>query len=128
MNEVPQSTEKLEMQFSESAKKHWIAQLAKNTEHRGLRISVKKTGCSGFSYVVDYVKAGKEGDLLMPLSEDYWVYIDKSSYPLLKNMQIDYVKQGLLYKVVFNNPNQTGQCGCGESFTVQETAGDQAGV
>jgi iron-sulfur cluster assembly protein len=33
-------------------------------------------------------------------------------------MDVDYVKQGLNYKFVFNNPNQTGQCGCGESFTV----------
>ena len=110
--------EKTEMQLSASAKKHLIDQLAKDTQYSGVRLSVKKTGCSGLSYVVDYVKAGQEGDRLMPLSGDYSVYIDNKSYPFLKNMQVDYVKQGLLYRLVFNNPNQTGQCGCGESFTV----------
>ena len=62
--------------------------------------------------------APSEGDLILPLTEDYVVCIDKSSYPFLKKMNVDYVKQGLNYKFVFNNPNQTGQCGCGESFTV----------
>ena len=45
---------------------------------------MKKTGCSGLSYVVDYVKAPQEGDIVMPLSGDYLVCIDKSSYPFLK--------------------------------------------
>jgi iron-sulfur cluster assembly protein len=104
--------------FSESAVKHLSSYLAKNAEHRGVRLSVKKTGCSGLSYVVDYVIAPMEGDLVFPLSSEYLVCIDKSSYPFLKDMQVDYVKQGLNYKFIFNNPNQTGQCGCGESFTV----------
>lgn len=107
-----------EISFSESAIKHLISYLAKKPEHKGIRLSVKKTGCSGLSYVVDYVNAPVEGDIMMPLSGDYLVCVDKSSYPYLKNMQVDYVKQGLNYKFIFNNPNQTGQCGCGESFTV----------
>lgn len=83
-------------------------------------MSVKKTGCSGLSYVVDYVKEPSEGDMIASLSKDYLVCVDKTSYPFLKNMQVDYVKQGLNYKFIFNNPNQTGQCGCGESFTVSQ--------
>jgi iron-sulfur cluster assembly protein len=47
-----------------------------------------------------------EGDLVMPLAEGYLVYIDKLSYPFLKDMDVDYVKQGLNYKFVFTNPNQ----------------------
>lgn len=104
--------------FSESAIKHLVSYLVKNPEQKGVRLSVKKTGCSGLSYVVDYVKSPLEGDITMPLSDKYLVCIDKSSIPFLKNMQVDYVKQGLNYKFIFNNPNQTGQCGCGESFTV----------
>lgn len=104
--------------FSQSAINHLIAYLNKNESYRGVRLSVKKTGCSGFSYVVDYVTEPLQSDFEMPLVQDYSVWVDKSSYPFLKDMQVDYVKQGLNSKFIFNNPNQTGQCGCGESFTV----------
>lgn len=107
-----------EISFTDPALKHVVSYLQKNPGHAGIRLSVKKTGCSGLSYVVDYVLAPLEGDLILPLTEEYIVCVDKSSYPFLKKMNIDYVKQGLNYKFVFNNPNQTGQCGCGESFTV----------
>ena len=109
---------KPEIKLSEPAKKHLITYLNKNPEHVGVRLSVKKTGCSGLSYVVDYVMSPLEGDITMPLADEYLLYVDKSSFPFLKNLYIDYVKQGLNYKFIFNNPNQTGQCGCGESFTV----------
>lgn len=107
-----------EIQFSDSAMKHLVSYLSKNPDTLGVRLSVKKTGCSGLSYVVDYVKAPTEGDMVMPLSGNYMVCVDKASYPFLKDLQVDYVKQGLNFKFVFKNPNQTGQCGCGESFTV----------
>lgn len=109
---------KPEINFTDSAVKHLLSYLAKNSEHKGIRLSVKKTGCSGLSYVVDYIQNPIEGDMVMPLTGDYLVCVDKASYPFLKDMQVDYVKQGLNSKFVFNNPNQTGQCGCGESFTV----------
>ncbi|MFI4963110.1 MAG: HesB/IscA family protein [Legionellales bacterium] len=107
-----------DIQISESAIKHMVSYLSKQSGQAGVRFSVKKTGCSGLSYVVDYVEAPAEGDLIRSISEDYVLCIDRASYPFLKNMQVDYVKQGLNYKFTFINPNQTGQCGCGESFTV----------
>lgn len=121
MNVVVQkaSSVKPEMKFSESAIQHMVSYLTKNPEHKGVRLSVKKTGCSGLSYVVDYVQAAIEGDMVMPLTGDYLVCVDKASYPFLKDLKVDYIKQGLNYKLVFTNPNQTGQCGCGESFTVK---------
>lgn len=106
------------IQFSEAAIVHLLSYLKKNTANKGVRLSVKKTGCSGLSYVIDYVSEPSASDMEMALSEHYKVWIDKTSYPYLKDMQVDYVKQGLNYKFIFNNPNQTGQCGCGESFTV----------
>lgn len=120
MTEVVQHTSRStpDISFSESAIKHLIAYLAKNAEHKGVRLSVKKTGCSGLSYVVDYVSSPSEGDVIIPLSKEYLACIDKASYPFLKNMRVDYVTQGLNSKFVFDNPNQKGQCGCGESFTV----------
>ncbi len=106
--------------FSEAATNHVMSYLSKQNDSKGIRLSVKKTGCSGLSYVVDYVKAPLVDDVVLPLAENYLICIDKKSYPYLKGMAVDYVKQGLNSKFVFNNPNQTGQCGCGESFTVEE--------
>lgn len=108
-----------EVTLSASALAHFLSYLQKQTGSCGVRLSVKKTGCSGLSYVVDYVQMPVEEDIKQPLINDYWIYIDKKSYPYLKGMSIDYVKQGLNQKLIFKNPNQTGQCGCGESFTVE---------
>lgn len=104
--------------FSPLAIAHVASCLAKQTGRQGIRLSVKKTGCSGLSYVVDYVETPADNDIVFSLSETILACIDKASYPYLKGMQVDYVKQGLTQKLVFVNPNQTGQCGCGESFTV----------
>lgn len=105
--------------LSEAAKKHVLSYLARRPDCCGIRFSVKKTGCSGLSYVVDYVQSAPGNDVILPLSDAYQVYIDKASYPFLKGMSIDYVKEGLNARFVFDNPNQTGACGCGESFTVE---------
>lgn len=106
--------------LTETAKRHLLACLQEEGGSRGVRLSVKKTGCSGLSYVVDYVPAPQEHDIVQNLDEQYLICIDQASYPVLKGMSIDYVKQGLNQKFVFSNPNQTGQCGCGESFTVDD--------
>ncbi len=122
MNEVVQQSSSISpaITFSEAATRHVLSYLAKQNNSKGIRLSVKETGCSGLSYVVDYVEAPLTADIVFPLTELHMVCIDKASYPYLKGVHVDYVKQGLNYKFVFNNPNQTGQCGCGESFTVKE--------
>ncbi|WP_133129564.1 HesB/IscA family protein [Legionella yabuuchiae] len=119
MSVVKQYTQETQqsVELTPAAMRHVLTYLEKQNS-KGLRLSVKKTGCSGLSYVVDYVDQPKEDDLVFKLNQDYVLCIDKKSYPFLKGMQIDYVQQGLNYKFIFNNPNQTGQCGCGESFTV----------
>ena len=103
--------------FSDAAVRHVLSYLAKSNSN-GIRLTVKKTGCSGLSYVVDYVEAPSSDDIVLPLAAEHLVCIDKLSYPYLNGMHVDYVQQGLNFKFVFNNPNQKGQCGCGESFTV----------
>lgn len=104
--------------LSESAKRQVLLYLGRQAGCNGIRLSVKKTGCSGMSYVIDYVNAPEQDDMAEALDDMHWIYVDKKSYPYLKGVHMDYVKQGLNYKMVFTNPNQTGQCGCGESFTV----------
>lgn len=103
---------------TESAKNHFIKKITTQANMIGIRFSVKKTGCSGLSYVVEYIDSKKEGDMIQPLTEQYNLYIDPMSYPFIKGVRVDYVKDGLQAKLVFDNPNQTGQCGCGESFTI----------
>jgi iron-sulfur cluster assembly protein len=122
MSEVMQHTSNRNfgLSLSEAAINHVLSYLAKQPECIGIRFSVKKTGCSGLSYVVDFVSVANDNDILQKLNDNYQLFIDKASFPYLKGMNVDYVKQGLNNKFVFNNPNQTGQCGCGESFTVSE--------
>lgn len=110
-------TSENKVHLTDAALKHVLSYLEKQGS-RGIRLSVKKTGCSGLSYVVDYVNSALETDITLSLPNGYILCIDKNSYPFLKGMEMDYIKQGLNAKFVFNNPNQTGQCGCGESFTV----------
>lgn len=106
------------VQLTEAAKTHILSYLSQKKDAMGIRLSVKKTGCSGLSYVVDYVDSSMNDDLCEPLNEHYQLFIDRLSLPYLKGVHIDYVRQGLNSKFVFNNPNQKGQCGCGESFTI----------
>jgi iron-sulfur cluster assembly accessory protein len=121
MSDVMQYTSAPEkgVSFSDAAKRRLLSYLAEQGDsNHVIRLSVKKTGCSGMAYVIDYVEKAQEEDIVFPFVDDYLVCVDKSSFPYLKGIHIDYVKQGLNQKFVFNNPNQTGQCGCGESFTV----------
>jgi iron-sulfur cluster assembly accessory protein len=111
------TTTGMDIDLSPAAKRHIISYLTTQGQ-KGIRLSVKKTGCSGLSYVIDYVEKADAKDMVFPFEDAYIICVDKASYPYLKGMKMDYVKQGLNYKFVFINPNQTGQCGCGESFTV----------
>lgn len=113
-----QASETPEIYFSDAAIQHIVSYLEKKPGYQGVRLSVKKQGCSGYAYVVDYVDTLLETDSRLGLTEKYFVSIDKKSLPYLQGLRVDYIKQGLNAKFVFENPNQTGQCGCGESFTV----------
>lgn len=110
--------------LSETAKAHILTWLnkerASNTEGiiAGVRFSLKKTGCSGWSYVVEPVITPNESDQVQPFVDSYQIFLDKKSYPFLRGTSVDYQKVGLGFKFTFDNPNQTGQCGCGESFSV----------
>lgn len=83
----------------------------------GLRLGVRKTGCSGFAYVINYADTSQDGDVVF---EDHGVkvFVDAGSLPLLDGTVVDFVKQGLNEAFRFRNPNVKGECGCGESFSV----------
>ena len=83
----------------------------------GLRLSVKKTGCSGFAYVVNYADAQQADDVVFE-DRGVRVFVDPGSLKLIDGTIVDFVKQGLNEAFRFQNPNVKGECGCGESFTV----------
>jgi len=83
----------------------------------GLRLGVRKTGCSGFAYVVNYADDSRPADLVFE-DQGVKVFVDPESLALIKGTTVDFVKQGLNEAFRFHNPNIKGECGCGESFSV----------
>ncbi|MEN9704189.1 MAG: iron-sulfur cluster assembly protein [Pseudomonadota bacterium] len=83
----------------------------------GLRLGVRKSGCSGFAYVIDYADEAGPTDLVFE-DRGVKVLVDPDSLPVLDGTTVDFVRQGLNEAFRFQNPNVTGECGCGESFHV----------
>ena len=83
----------------------------------GLRLGVRKTGCSGFAYVINYADEVRPGEVVFE-DRGVKVYVDPESLPLIDGTTVDFVKQGLNEAFRFRNPNVKGECGCGESFSV----------
>jgi iron-sulfur cluster assembly protein len=83
----------------------------------GLRLGVRKTGCSGFAYVVNYADEIEPGDRVFD-SQGVQVLVDTESLELVDGTEIDFVRHGLNEAFRFRNPNVSGECGCGESFSV----------
>lgn len=83
----------------------------------GVRFGVRRSGCSGFAYVVDLADAVGEGERLVEV-DGLPLIVDDRSLALVDGTVIDFQRQGLNASFVFHNPNATGECGCGESFTV----------
>ncbi|MDX1459554.1 MAG: iron-sulfur cluster assembly accessory protein [Xanthomonadales bacterium] len=84
---------------------------------RALRLGVRKTGCSGWAYVVDLADEVSGEDLLFE-DQGVSIVVDRDSLPYLEGSQVDFVHEGLNRVFKFDNPNATEECGCGESFTI----------
>ena len=103
--------------LTESAAERVRSRIASRGRGLGLRLAVKTSGCSGYSYVVDYADEVRPDDLVFD-TFGVRVYVDPASLAAIDGTRIDLVRQGLNESFRFENPNVSGECGCGESFTV----------
>ncbi|MES0874380.1 HesB/IscA family protein [Sinimarinibacterium thermocellulolyticum] len=103
--------------LTESAAQRIQAQLRQRGHGLGLRVGVKKSGCSGHAYTLDYADRIEADDVVF---EQYGatVVVCRAHLPLLDGMTLDFQKQGLNQAYKFLNPNAKAHCGCGESFAV----------
>lgn len=109
------------LNFTDAAVTFIKGRLAKE-QGQAFRVSVKKTGCSGYSYAPAIVNEAVAGDLHF-LAQDLKVYLDPACLDYVKGLTVDYIEEkkdgGLKQKkLVFINPNEKSRCGCGESFHV----------
>jgi iron-sulfur cluster assembly protein len=91
--------------------------LAQRGHGVGLRLGVKKTGCSGYAYVVNYAEEIGADDVVFE-ERGVKVVVDRASLPMVEGTEVDFVKHGLNEAFKFRNPQAKSECGCGESFSV----------
>lgn len=86
------------------------------------RITIKKTGCSGYTYHPEIVKTISDADISF-VSHDITICLDKKWLHLLQTLHVDFVanKMGLKQqRLIFINPKESSKCGCGESFHIED--------
>ncbi len=103
--------------LTETAAQRVRTYLARRGEGVGLRLGVKKTGCSGYSYVLNYADGVADGDIVFE-DRGVKIVVDPDALALIDGTEVDFVKNGLNEAFSFRNPNVTGECGCGESFNI----------
>ena len=103
--------------ITENAAKQIQKQLSKRGSGLGLKLGVKKSGCSGFAYTLDYADALASDDQVFE-QHGVQVIINAADLEFLRGIELDYRREGINEAFKFNNPNVTGTCGCGESIAV----------
>ena len=103
--------------LTENAKNRFRQQLQERGKGLGIRFDITKTGCSGYAYKIDFADEWRSQDFLS-IHDDVYIWITEDARKYLEGMKVDYIRKGLNEQFEFINPNETGRCGCGESFTV----------
>src|SRR4030081_989913 len=101
--------------LTESAADRVRSHLEKRGAGIGLRVGIKKTGCSGFAYVVNYADEIRPEDSVFE-ARGVKVVVDRTSLPMIDGTLVHVVKQGLSEAFRFQNPKARGEGGCGESL------------
>lgn len=108
----------MSIQITPTANQRMHEFLDRNPAAAGVRFGVRRTGCSGFAYVVELAETVADADTTVTV-DGIPLVVDAKSLPLVDGTVIDFARQGLNAAFVFHNPNATGACGCGESFSVE---------
>ena len=96
-----------------------LENLINNSKAKAIKIGVENVGCAGMAYTMDYVTdLDVEGEIIE--INDITILIDNSAILFLLGTELDYEETKIKSGFVFNNPNQTDACGCGESVTLQK--------
>jgi iron-sulfur cluster assembly protein len=90
-----------------------------SSDHTAVKLGVKNGGCAGMAYTMDYINEIKENDEVV-IIDDLTLVIDPKAILFLLGTEMDYEESTLNSGFIFNNPNQTDACGCGESVTLVE--------
>lgn len=91
---------------------------------QGLLLEVAESGCNGYMYALKFV-AGAPSEARAFRFGEIDVFVRAHHWPLLRGIEIDFVTEGLNGALAFKNPNASGECGCGESFSVRADAAAQ---
>lgn len=111
-------TKKIPVSFTETAIKHLTKQV-KNRQAQGIEFNVKASGCSGYKYLLELAFDVEESCIIYNLTDTLKLFIAPKILPLINGTQVDYIQEGVNFRLDFKNPNATAQCGCGESFSVE---------
>lgn len=103
--------------MTEAAARHVNKFIQKRGKGIGIRLGITTTGCSGLAYKLEYADTVALEDQVFE-TQGLKILVDPKSIPFLDGTELDFVKDGLNEGFKFNNPNEKGQCGCGESFRV----------
>ena len=106
-----------DLNFSDSALAHFSKVLKDRGRGMGIRLGIKKAGCSGYEYTFGFVDEVFD-DYIAFEKNGCNIFVDSHSFTFLKGSLIDYVDDGLNQGIKFVNPNAKAVCGCGESFTL----------
>ena len=113
--------------FTPPAVEYLVKKLEKD-KAKIFRLFVKNSGCNGLAYKIELVNQAQESDIQFTVDQRLAVAIQVDAVKFISGMKIDYLtyENSLgLKKLVFNNPNVTSQCGCGESFGVRKLPDDE---
>ena len=91
--------------------------LAQRGHGVGLRLGVRRSGCNGWAYTIDYADSVTAEDIVFEHG-GVKVIVAADNLELIDGTEVDFIKEGLNEAFKFRNPNVKGECGCGESFSV----------
>lgn len=107
----------MSLNVTERAARQISKQLARRGSGVGLRLGVRKAGCSGWAYVVDYADEVTANDTVFE-QHGVKLVVGKQDLEFLSGTEVDYSREGINEAFRFRNPNVKASCGCGESFSV----------